>query len=140
MKRNSVIEIGFSLIIFLLFVFGSFFMLYYGSTVYKEGLIKEKTREDVQIPFAYLTTKIYSARNKDSITIKDDSLIIDNEGSFTCIYFSNGSLYELVVKDASLIAYSGGNKICDLDSFNISEEDNLFNIEFNDTSFKVGKR
>ena len=140
MKRNSVIEIGFSLIIFLLFVFGSFFMLYYGSTVYKEGLIKEKNREDVQIPFAYLSTKIYSANNRDSITIKDNSLIIDNDGSFTCIYFKDGSLFELVVKDASLIEYDGGNKICDLDSFGIKEEDNLFDIEFNDTNFRVGKR
>ncbi len=139
MKHSSIAQIGFSLIIFLMFVFGSFFMLYYGSNAYKNGLDSEVEREDMQIPYAYLSTKIYMAKSKDNITIKDNSLIIDNDGSFTCIYFKDNGLYELVVKDVSLIDYAGGSKICNLDSFSISQEDNLYTIKFNDVSFKVGK-
>lgn len=140
MKHSNIAQIGFSLIIFLMFVFGSFFMLYYGSDAYKDGLDRENARENLQIPYAYISTKIYMASNLEHIIVKDNTLIIDNDDSYTCIYYKDNGLYELVVKDASLIKSEGGNKICNLDSFSISKQDNLYLIKFNDVSFKVGKK
>ena len=51
MKKNTWINIGFSLILFLMFVICSFFMLVFGARQYQKGIQVEQMREDTQIPF-----------------------------------------------------------------------------------------
>lgn len=58
MKKNTWINIGFSLILFLMFVICSFFMLVFGARQYQKGIQVEQVREDTQIPVARFEYKI----------------------------------------------------------------------------------
>ena len=71
MKKDTWINIGFSLILFLMFVICSFFMLVFGARQYQKGIQVEQVREDTQIPLAYLSTKIhhgYLSRSWNKLT------------------------------------------------------------------------
>ena len=101
MKKNTWINIGFSLILFLMFVICSFFMLVFGARQYQKGIQVEQVREDTQIPLAYLSTKIHHASSSDAICLDDGVLKIQEDGYQTCIYEKNHALYEIVLKDGS---------------------------------------
>ena len=144
MRKNALINIGFSLILFLMFVVGSFFLLVYGANGYKHGLEKEENREKNQIPFAYITTRMHQASSNDAVSIKkvdeQDVLVIENEESLICIYQKNQSLYELVVSDESQINLSGGTKIYDVNNFDITNENDYYVVTLNDKQYKIGVR
>ena len=142
MKKNSLISVSFSLILFLMFVVGGFFLLYYGANSYKKNLEKAQIKEKVEIPFAYVTTRIRQASASISvITIEDKNvLVIENDNSYTLIYYMDSYLYELVVSDYNDINLKGGTKIYSIDNFDVEYKDNLYLITVNDEQFKVGAR
>ncbi len=142
MKKNSLISVCFSLILFLMFVVGSFFLLYYGANSYKNSLEKAKIKEKVEIPFAYITTFIRQASGSISVESFDDTnaLVIENDNSYTLIYYMDNYLYELVVSDYHDINLRGGTKIYSIDNFNVDYQDNLYVITVNDEQFKIGVR
>lgn len=144
MRRNALINIGFSLILFLMFVVGSFFLLVYGANGYKHGLEKEESRELEQIPFAYITTRMHQASSSDAVSIKEvegqNILVIDNEDSVICIYQKDQSLQELVTSDVGQISLSGGTKIYDIRNFDVTYENGYYEITLNDKQYKIGVR
>ena len=142
MKKNSLISVSFSLILFLMFVVGSFFLLYYGANSYKKNLEKAQIKENVEIPFAYITTRIRQASASISvITIEDKNvLVIENDNSYTLIYYMDSYLYELMVSDYNDINLKGGTKIYSIDNFDVEYKDNLYLITINDEQFKIGVR
>lgn len=142
MKKNSLINVGFSLILFLMFVVGSFFLLYYGANSYKKNLEKAEIKEKVEIPFAYITTRVRQASASISvITIEDKNvLMIENDNSYTLIYYMDSYLYELMVSDYNDINLKGGTKIYSIDNFDVEYKDNLYLITINDEQFKIGVR
>lgn len=142
MKKNSLISVGFSLILFLMFVVGGFFLLYYGANSYKKNLEKAEIKERTEIPFAYVTTRIRQASGSISIDTIDGTnvLVIENDNSYTLIYYMNSYLYELMVSDYNNINLKGGTKIYSIDDFGVSYEDNCYVIKINDEQFKLGAR
>ena len=142
MKKNSLISVGFSLLLFLMFVVSSFFLLYYGANSYKKNLEKAQIKEKVEIPFAYVTTRIRQASGSISIDTIDgiDVLVIENDSSYTLIYYMDSYLYELMVSDYNDINLKGGTKIYSIDDFDVSYEDNCYVIKINDEQFKIGVR
>ena len=142
MKKNSLINVGFSLILFLMFVAGSFFLLYYGANSYKKSLEKTRIKEGVEIPFAYITTRIRQASSFVSVDTIDDRniLVIENANSYTLIYYMDSYLYELMISDYNDINLKGGTKIYSVDNFNVEYKDNLYVITVNDEQFKIGAR
>ncbi len=144
MRKNAMIHVGFSLILFLMFVVGSFFLLVYGAQGYKHGLEKEEQREKDQIPYAYILTRIHEISSKDAIhVLKIDNqnvLVLENENSLMCIYGKDSYLYELVVQEESQIDLSGGTKIYEVSNFDIMQKQNYYEITLNDKKYKIGVR
>ncbi len=144
MRRNALVNIGFSLILFLMFVVGSFFLLVYGARGYKHGLEKEESRELNQIPFAYITTRMHQASSSEAVSIQEVEgnkvLVIKNEDSLICIYQKDQSLYELVTSDINQIDLSGGTKIYDVSDFDINYQNGYYEITLNDQEYKIGVR
>lgn len=142
MKKNSLISVGFSLILFLMFVVGSFFLLYYGANSYKKNLEKAEIKERDEIPFSYITTRIRQASNSIGVDTIDGKnvLVIENDNSYTLIYYLDSYLYELMVSDYEDINLKGGTKIYSIDSFDVEYKDNCYVFDINDEQFKIGVR
>ncbi len=138
MKRRSVIEVMFSLMLFLVLVIGSFFLLVSGAQQYKKTNSQQAEREEVQVPLAYITTKLHHAKNNESVTLEDNVLKIQEEGYQTCIYEKDGTLYELVLQDGSSMDVGEGTKLYEVDSYDIQYENDMYIITINDVSVKVG--
>ena len=137
MRKNHIVEVAFSFVLFMMFVLGSFWMLLYGARGYKNGIEKEDIREKTEIPFAYITTRI---RQASSIEIEENTILIQNENNITCIYALDDGLYELTVEDKDHIDYSSGTKIYDIDSFEVSKDEDLYVVKLNGSTFKIGVR
>lgn len=144
MRKNAMIHVGFSLILFLMFVVGSFFLLVYGAQGYKHGLEKEELRENDQIPYAYILTRMHEVSSKDAVHIEtienQNVLILENENSLMCIYGKDSYLYELVVQEESQIDLSSGTKIYEVSHFDVVQNKNYYEITLNDKKYKIGVR
>jgi hypothetical protein len=138
MKRKSVIEVMFSLMLFLVFVFGSFFLLVSGAQQYKKTNTQQTEREEVQVPLAYISTKLHHAKSSSSVVLEDKVLKIHEDGYQTCIYEQDGTLYELVIQDGSSMDIGQGTKLYDVDEYDISYVDGLYVIDIDGVSMKVG--
>ena len=142
MKKHSAIDVVFSLLLVLLFVGCSFLLLIFGAKSYKTGIEEQNTREDTQIPFAYITTRIHQARNASSVRLVEndgvDVLVIDGDGFDTYIYEKDNALYELVKLDDSEIDLDSGTKLYSVDSFHISYDEGVYEICLNGVCKKVG--
>ncbi len=138
MKRKSIIEVIFSLALFLVFVLGSFFLVISGAQLYKKTISLQEEREQTQIPIAYITTKIHHAKNSDCITLDDQVLKIQEDTYQTCIYEKDGTLYELVIPNGSSMDVGQGTKLYDVETYEISYVDEMYQITINGKSVKVG--
>lgn len=138
MKRKSLIEVIFSLVLFLVFVLGSFFLVVSGAQQYKKTISLQDDREETQVPFAYLTTKIHHAKNKDCITLEDQVLKIQEDSYQTCIYEKDGVMYELVIPNGSTMDVGQGTKLYDVKEYEISYENGIYQIMIDGKSVKVG--
>lgn len=137
MKRKSIIEVIFSLVLFLVFVLGSFFLVVSGARQYRKTISLQEEREQTQVPIAYITTKIHHAKNKDSITLDDQVLKIQEDSYQTCIYEKDGALYELVISNGSTMDVGQGTKLYDVNSYDISYENGLYQITIDGKSVEV---
>ena len=138
MKKNTLSQVVLSLLLCMMFVLGSVFMLMYGAKAYAKGTASMHARENEQIPLAYLSTKIYQAEKLDSIEVKEGVITIHSQGYSTSMYYENHALYELVYKGDKKIL-EGGTKICDIQSYSVSQKKDVFYITVNGTTMKVRK-
>ena len=139
MKR-SLVEVGFSLILFLMFVLGSFFLLYYGSNAYQNGIEKEEIREKDELPYAYIATKFRQTKSVSLDNVDGNNVLVFKEDNYqTIVYYKDGGLYELLITNDNSADLDGGTKIVNVDSFEVNYVDGYYEIKLNDTSFKVGK-
>lgn len=138
MKKNTLSQVVLSLLLYMMFVLGSVFMLMYGARAYAKGTASMTERENEQIPLAYLSTKIYQAENLDSIEVNKGVITIHSQGYSTSMYYENHALYELVYKGDKK-TLEGGTKICDIQSYSVSRQKDVFYITVNGTTMKVRK-
>ena len=138
MKKNTLSQVVLSLLLCMMFVLGSVFMLMYGARAYAKGTASMTERENEQIPLAYLSAKIYQAENLDSIEVNKGVITIHSEGYSTSLYYENHALYELVYKGDKK-TLEGGTKICDIQSYSVSQQKDVFYITVNGTTMKVRK-
>ena len=110
------------------------------ANVWGKGLCKSTAsmaeRENGQIPLAYLSTKIYQAENLDSIEVKDGVITIHSQEYSTSMYYEDHSLYELVYKGDKK-TLEGGTKLCDIQSYSVSQQKDVFYISANGATMKV---
>ena len=138
MKKNTLSQVVLSLLLCMMFVLGSVFMLMYGARAYSKETASMHARENEQIPLAYLSTKIYQAENLDSIEVDKGVITIHSQGYSTSMYYENHALYELVYKGDKK-TLEGGTKICDIQSYSVSQQKDVFYITVNGTTMKVRK-
>lgn len=115
-------------------------MISYSGNIYKNIIEDGQSRENTQIPLAYITEKLYQAKSKDYVSIENvdgtNVLIIDNESYITCIYIDNNYLKELTISDISKFNKSAGNSIYKIDDLNMIYKDNLYVFEIENEGSK----
>ncbi len=144
MKKHSVVDVVFSLLLLLLFVCSSFLLLVFGAKSYKTGLESESVRENTQIPLAYITTRMHQAKNASCVQLKQidglDVLAIDNDGYEIYIYAKNSVLYELVQEKNMNVDLDSGTKLYTIDSYEVTYESDVYSICINGVCRKVGMK
>lgn len=135
MRRSYVVEILFTLILFTIFVVGSFFILLGGANAYQKQIEENNNLEQLRLPLSYISTKLHQA-DKDMVSIEEiDGVVcllieeeIDGKAYVDLIYHQDGSLYEsFTAKD--IIGLDNGEKICAIKDFMIKEQDGGFYFE-----------
>ena len=118
MKIHMLIEP----VVFAIFVF---FVVLQGYTSHKSftninnhAQQLDKTRT----AFYYISNKIHQNDCEDKISIKDDVLFIEGEYK-TCIFYDNGALYEAEIKKEMEFDKKYGEKLFDLNEFEMSLSD-----------------
>lgn len=132
MRKNTIVQLLFSLLLFLIFVMGSFFLIVYGGNIYQHVLDSDEKRENIEIPFAYLTNKLHQAKNSNAVTIEiledTDVLVIENESYYTCIYVYEGNLKELSINDLNNFHISSGTSIYTVEELKMTKEGKLYSF------------
>lgn len=135
MRRSYVVEILFTLILFTIFVVGSFFILLGGANAYQKQIVENSNIEQLRLPLSYISTKLHQA-DKDMVSIEEiDGVVcllieeeIDGKAYVDLIYHQDGVLYEsFTAKD--IIGLDNGEKICTIKDFMIKEQDGRFYFE-----------
>ena len=66
MKKNYVVEILFTLLLFMIFVIGSFLIVVYTANVYENMNRQNKEVNNVRLPLSYISKKYMQSYNDDS--------------------------------------------------------------------------
>lgn len=132
MNKSRHVYTLFSLMLFLLFVIGSFFIVTYEIKGYQNIHEGELRQDHLTTPLAYLNTKLKAYDRKDMIeinTIHDiECLCLKTEKTVTYIYYLDGYLYENYTTLDYLPSLHEGTKLFSLDSFSIQMKDNLYHF------------
>lgn len=110
MKRSSVVEIIFIMILFTLFVGSAFFITLFEANSYQKIVEQNNVQNSNVLPLSYINMKLKQADNADSVQLVQDSKIdyimitevIANEEYYTYIYVYKNRLYELFTNSKTL--------------------------------------
>lgn len=101
MKKNYVVEILFTLLLFMIFVIGSFLIVVYTANVYENMNRQNKEVNNVRLPLSYISKKYMQSYNDDSfyLTTIDgiDCIAIEEDmDNITLLFYRDHYLYELL--------------------------------------------
>ena len=131
-QRHTVSGL-FSLILLLLFAFSTLSLVLLGSRVYKNGVSYLNRNYTTRTAVAYVTEKIrqHDESGNISLTKLEDvpALLmqdeIDGDTLLTYIYFYDGALRELFVRESTAPSPDLGSKIVVLNDFSITSSPDL---------------
>lgn len=126
MKKNSS-ENLWALILFASFMLFSFYLILLGANNYKRIVIASENDKNFRIPLSYVATTLRQNDSEDvSLGVVDGTqcLLIEHDNYQTIIYYYDGYLNELTVKNDAKFGLADGEKIIELDYFEISESNN----------------
>ena len=130
MSRHHHIHILLSLTLFLLFVLGSFFVVAYEIKGYQKLNEQCLLEDDLNIPLAYLNTKLKAMDEKGAISVVSiqgrKCLKMVTTKTATYIYYLNGYLKELYTDLDYLPSLDEGTNLFILDDFQIDRQENLY--------------
>ncbi len=103
MRMSYIVELLFSLLIFTVFVLGSFFILLFGANAYQSMVDSQLLQDENQMAIAYISTKIQQAPSSEAIELIDiDDVnclvveeVIDDVSYSSLVYYRDGALWEL---------------------------------------------
>ena len=134
MRRSYVVEILFTLVLFTLFVVGSFFILLSGANAYQKQVEEIQNVEELRLPLSYISTKLHQA-NKDNVSIEIvDGIncllieeVIDNKTYVDMFYYQDGYLYE-TFSALDLLSIKNGERVCAISNLIMEDrgEDGLY--------------
>lgn len=101
MRKNYVVEILFTLLLFMIFVIGSFLIIVYTANVYEKMNMQDSEVNNVRLPLSYLSKKYMQAYNEESFYLDNidgiDCIIIEeDEENMTIIFYEDHYLKELL--------------------------------------------
>ena len=130
MSRHHHIHILLSLTLFLLFVLGSFFVVAYEIKGYQKLNEQCLLEDDLNIPLAYLNTKLKAMDEKGAISVVSiqgrKCLKMVTTKTATYIYYLNGYLKELYPDLEYLPSLDEVTNLFILDDFQIDRQENLY--------------
>lgn len=133
-ENKHIIDILFVLALFGIFVLSAVFLISIGANIYSATVKSMDNNFNSRTAVAYILEKVHQSDEEGSITVGDfeeyPSLIISSYSNdkeyITYIYECEGALRELTVRSNVSLSPKAGQKILDVDSFNISMgSDNL---------------
>ncbi|MCI5773390.1 MAG: DUF4860 domain-containing protein [Erysipelotrichaceae bacterium] len=135
MRRSYVVEILFTLILFTVFVVGSFFILLTGANAYQKQITQNNSIEQLRLPLSYISTKLHQA-DGDLVAIQNiegiDCLLIEEEidGKLyvNMIYHRDGNLYESF-SAKEIMSLDNGEKVCEINELKMAKHDNSYYFE-----------
>lgn len=134
MRRSYVVEILFTLVLFTLFVVGSFFILLSGANAYQKQVEEIQNIEELRLPLSYISTKLHQA-SKDNVSIEIvDGIncllieeVIDNKTYVDMFYYQDGYLYE-TFSALDILSIKNGERVCAISNLIMEDrgEDGLY--------------
>ena len=134
MRRSYVVEILFTLVLFTLFVVGSFFILLSGANAYQKQVEEIQNVEELRLPLSYISTKLHQA-SKDNVSIEIVGGIncllieevIDNKTYVDMFYYQDGYLYE-TFSALDILSIKNGERVCAISNLIMEDrgEDGLY--------------
>ena len=118
MKKSSVVEVIFIMILFTLFVGCAFFITLFEADSYQKIVEQNNAQNSEILPLSYLNMKLKQATNADSVKIVNDPeldyLMITEEINattyYTYIYVYENELCELFT-NSSILDVNGGTRL-----------------------------
>ena len=115
MKRSSVVEVIFIMILFTLFVGSAFFITLFEADSYQKIVEQNNVQNSNTLPLSYINMKLKQATNGNSVRLIQDQDIdyimiteeIVNEEYYTYIYVYENQLYELFTNSKKLDINAG---------------------------------
>ena len=139
MKQNKyhtghIIDLFFTLALFVLFAASAFIVVIIGADVYKETTANMEENYSTRTAISYVTEKVRQHDMSGHTTLTSDgddtmpvfSDITGNEKYLTYIYPYDGYLCELVIEEGTPFSKSQGERILKVDGFSIADAGNGF--------------
>ncbi len=129
MRRSYVVEVLFTLILFTVFVLGSFFILLFGADAYRSLVDRQNEEEQIRLSLAYLSTRVHSAPSKDAISLSEiegtSCLLIreqiQQKTYVTAVFWKDGALME-AFSEESRLKLEQAVKIAEVNGLTMQEE------------------
>ncbi len=132
MRKSYVIEVLFMLVLFTIFVLGSFIILIFGADSYNSLVQSHNGIEELRLTQAFIGNKLAQTSVNEDVSIEyidgGDVLVIkeyigDNEYA-TYIYYEEGKLYEVYVK-VGAFDKKYANEITEISSFEMEDKNGV---------------
>ncbi len=129
-KRNHMFDFIFPVILLFVFAISALVITLFSANVY-EGAVRDSARNDsARTCLSYVSEKIHAADKKNMISIGEfdgcNALIItdeiDEKKYNTYIYYHDGQLRELFVKDGADFTAINGSEVIEVSDFSIEEK------------------
>ncbi|MDO4198728.1 MAG: DUF4860 domain-containing protein [Erysipelotrichaceae bacterium] len=127
MKKHNDLSRLFSMLLLLVLTVSVFMILLYEVNVYKNITSVNDVSDNDHIPYAYLVQRLRRAK---TIGVNDDVLEIHEENSVTYIYLYEGYLRELTTLEGYQFDKTYGDKLFELNGFNVSNDDKTVKLEY----------
>ncbi len=124
---SGVLNTVAGLLLFLLFAICSLVIIGAGAGVYSRIQAGHESTYGSSVSISYVTNKIRACDSAEIIS-GGSGIVLTDGGMKTVFYQENGALYEKSGAADKEIAPSGGDKISDIDSLSVTEQDGLYKI------------
>ena len=127
MNNTRVADVLHYLSLILILTVCSFLVLFYEISAYSNVNDKNEAYDSTHLPLLYLQNKMRSA---NEVSCENNVLIITNGKLDTLIYLYDGNLLELTTLKDAEIDHKAGEKIFEMDSFEVKENEDKIYISY----------
>ncbi len=126
-KNQHMIDILFTLALFLVFAVLALFVVVLGANAYNDISRSSEENYNIRSSFVYLTEKIRQGDADGNVAVTSlagsDAVVltqeINNDNYQTWIYLADGTLNELFIREGTAFTPESGQEIMDLSGFDI---------------------